>query len=105
MGILQIELQSVLPTTKKITFNCNLATLVSICTCYFLGVTSMVMLQPDELIVGSGDGNVCIVKDQTLKPSLFKKPTHDGVPKQITEPTKPCLVEVKILTCRLVLHK
>lgn len=55
----------------------------------------MVMLQPDELIVGSGDGNVCIVKDQTLKPSLFKKPTHDGVPKQITEPTKPCLVEVK----------
>ena len=53
------------------------------------------MLQPDELIVGSGDGNVCIVKDQTLKPSLFKKPTHDGVPKQITEPTKPCLVEVK----------
>ena len=54
------------------------------------------MLKPDELLVGSGDGNVCVVKDQTLKPSLFKKPSHDGIPKKITEPTKPCLVEVWI---------
>ena len=54
----------------------------------------MLMLKPDELLVGSGDGNVCIVKDQTLKPSLFKKPSHDGIPKQVVEPTKPCLIEV-----------
>ena len=64
------------------------------CLYFFTGVTSMVMLKPDELLVGSGDGNVCVVKDQTLKPSLFKKPSHDGIPKKITEPTKPCLVEV-----------
>ena len=71
------------------------------CISVFTGVTSMVMLKPDELLVGSGDGNVCVVKDQTLKPSLFKKPSHDGIPKKITEPTKPCLVEVWIFLITL----
>ena len=54
----------------------------------------MLVLKPDELVVGSGDGNVCIVIDKTTKPAIFKKPTHDGVPKQIVEPTKACLTEV-----------
>ena len=60
----------------------------------FIGVTSLLTLKRDEFLVGSGDGNVCLVVDQTTKPSRFKKPVHDGIPKQITEPTKNCLTEV-----------
>lgn len=62
--------------------------------CIRLGVTAMLMIKPDELLVGSGDGNVCLVVDQTTRPSSFKKPIHDGIPKKIAEPTRPCLTEV-----------
>ena len=61
------------------------------------GVTALLAIKYDELLVGSGDGTVCIVVDQTTKPSSFKKPTHDGVPKTVSEPTKPCLREVLLL--------
>ena len=61
---------------------------------FFIGVTSLLTLKRDEFLVGSGDGSVCLVVDQTTKPSRFKKPIHDGIPKQITEPTKNRLTEV-----------
>ena len=65
------------------------------------GVTALLAIKYDELLVGSGDGTVCIVVDQTTKPSSFKKPTHDGVPKTVSEPTKPCLREVLLLILML----
>ena len=66
------------------------------------GVTALLAIKYDELLVGSGDGTVCIVVDQTTKPSNFRKPTHDGVPKTVSEPTKPCLREVLILILNML---
>jgi hypothetical protein len=57
-------------------------------------VTALLALKLDELLVGSGDGNVCLVLDRSTKPSNFKKPPQDGIPKQVAEPTQPCLTEV-----------
>ncbi len=51
-------------------------------------------LKPDELLVGSGDGNVCLVLDKSTRQGR-KKPPQDGVPKQVSEPTNPCLMEVR----------
>ena len=76
--------------------NLILYCLIQVLTVFLGGVTALLAIKYDELLVGSGDGTVCIVVDQTTKPSNFKKPTHDGVPKTVSEPTKPCLREVYI---------
>ena len=60
----------------------------------FLGVSALLMVKADELLVGSRDGSVCLVQDTTTNPTKFRKPVHDGIPKTITEPTKPCLTQV-----------
>ena len=77
--------------------NLILYCLIQVLTVFLGGVTALLAIKYDELLVGSGDGTVCIVVDQTTKPSNFKKPTHDGVPKTVSEPTKPCLREVFFL--------
>ena len=57
----------------------------------------MLEIKPDELMVGSGDGSVCLIRDTTLIPKSGKgrsKSMNSGVSTTVKEPTEPCLTEV-----------
>ena len=57
----------------------------------------MLEIKPDELMVGSGDGSVCLIRDTTLIPKNGKgrsKSMNSGVSTTVKEPTEPCLTEV-----------
>ena len=63
----------------------------------FIGALSMLEIKPDELMVGSGDGSVCLIRDTTLVPKSGKgrsKSMNSGVSTTVKEPTEPCLTEV-----------
>ena len=57
----------------------------------------MLEIKPDEFMVGSGDGNVCLIRDATLTAKggrTRKKSLNAGVSTTVKEPTEPCLTEV-----------
>ena len=57
----------------------------------------MLEIKPDEFMVGSGDGNVCLIRDATLTAKggrTRKKALNTGVSTTVKEPTEPCLTEV-----------
>lgn len=53
----------------------------------------MLEVKPDEFLVGSGDGFVCLVKDLSIGKSKPKE-TKDGN-RQVKEPTDQCLKEIR----------
>ena len=58
----------------------------------------MIEIKLNEILVGSGDGSVCLVLDHSTKKLLQGKklnPKDDGMPTQIHEPTVSCLQEVQ----------
>ena len=54
-------------------------------------------------MVGSGDGNVSLIRDSTVTAKGNKQGRHkavnSGVSTTVKEPTEPCLTEVIIQTC------
>ena len=57
----------------------------------------MLEIKPDEFMVGSGDGSVCLIRDTTLTAKGGKnrsKTLNAGVSTTVKEPTEPCLTEV-----------
>lgn len=59
----------------------------------------MLEIKLDELMVGSGDGNVCLIKDASLASKGGKnrsKALKAGVSTTVKEPTEPCLIEVHL---------
>ena len=59
----------------------------------------MLEIKPDEFMVGSGDGSVCLIKDASLKSKAGKnrsKALKAGVSTTVKEPTEPCLIEVML---------
>jgi hypothetical protein len=60
----------------------------------------MLEIKPDEFMVGSGDGNVCLIRDATLTAQGGRKRSkalNVGVSNTVKEPTEPCLTEVTCL--------
>ena len=59
----------------------------------------MLEIKPDEFMVGSGDGSVCLIRDTTLTSKSGgkrKSSKNAGVSTTVQEPTEPCLTEVII---------
>ena len=60
----------------------------------------MLEIKPDEFMVGSGDGNVSLIRDSTVTAKGTKqnrpKAVNSGVSTTVKEPTEPCLTEVRI---------
>ena len=54
-------------------------------------------------MVGSGDGNVSLIRDSTVTAKGTKQGRHkavnSGVSTTVKEPTEPCLTEVIIQIC------
>ena len=53
----------------------------------------MLELKPNELLVGSGDGSVCLVLDKSGQSGQNRRKS-DGITRQLNEPTQSCLQEV-----------
>lgn len=70
---------------------------------FFSGALCILEIKPDEFMVGSGDGNVSLIRDSTVTAKGNKQGRHkavnSGVSTTVKEPTEPCLTEVIIQTC------
>jgi len=64
----------------------------------------MLELKPNEILVGSGDGSVCLVLDKSGQAGQNRKKS-DGITRQLNEPTLSCLQEVSKIIFYFFLKK